>query len=336
MTGIVVCIQPVLTQSDFASEEAYYLSLKKNIQTALSNIDRKQPVIVCFPEYIGMWLILVDQPKFVFRAKSFKSALRRYIAVNFLKLVVTSIKNLTFQSIFSIIFRSKSKKVLSVYTNVMSKLAIEFNITLVGGSTILPELKIKGGIAQFQNSHPLFNVSLVWNAQGDIIHSTTKVYPTEPEKKYLKGGKLSELTPCQTPIGNLGIIICADGWHQNIYSQLAKQHVDLFVTLAYVPSDVDWLGPWKGYSGTPCEPDINTNDIKTLSERDAWKTYCASRCLPYSTAKGVVFFMQTHLWDYGSHGAPLVIQNGKVTELPTDTSGYSVAAIELSGRFGNQ
>lgn len=285
--------------------------------------------VVCFPEYVATWLVFLNQPDFVFKAASFASATRRVLCCQLFKTlskVLTSNAKNRFSDAF---FRANFQDIAFVYQHTFAKLAREFKVTIVGGSVVLPQPRIECGFLICDRNGPLKNICCVWNAAGKLEFILSKMSPTTPELDFTEGGDLSDIKSIDTVAGRLGIVICGDGWEQKTYRHLDLQNVDAFVILAFVPSDVVWNGPWKGYSGKQEEPDVDSHDINRISEYQAWKKYCLNRVACYQKP-GVVFYNRTQLWNFGSHGHPMLIdKNGQLTEYKTHLDGSAIVVVEI-------
>lgn len=319
----VICIQTNLSQLDYQTEESFYRVIRSYLINLRDNGHFRVGTVVCFPEYIGTWLVFLNESRFVFSAKSLSSAIRRVAIRNIFPLLSIQFRE-KFKNCFSdSFFRLKSSTILNVYQNTFSELAKEFGITIVAGSVVLPAPSLQHRKLSIDKSGPLLNVSCSWNSAGEIINVTIKVSPTAAELKFTKGGQLTDLKATETSAGRLGIIICGDGWDQQTYEHYHQQQVDAFIVLAYVPSDVEWHGPWKGYSGKQVAPDVTLSDIGKISEYEAWKKYCVSRAKRYDKPT-IVFFNRSQLWNFGSHGHPFVLDKGEIIECPTELNGAAI------------
>lgn len=262
-------------------------------------------------------------------ASSFAGATRRAIAYRPFRILSKTFASKAKSRVSDALFRSSFQDLAFVYQNTFARLAREFNVTIVGGSVVLPSPRIENGILLCDANAPLKNISGVWNSSGKLQDILTKMSPTEPELAFTQGGNLSDIKAIDTVAGRLGLIICGDGWEQKTYEKLVAQNVDAFVVMAFVPSDVSWNGAWKGYSGKQAEPDVQTGDIGQISEYEAWKKYCLNRATCYKKPS-VVFYNRTQLWDFGSHGKPMSIDKlGNVTEHQVNANGAAIICIEL-------
>tara|TARA_R110000868_G_scaffold2321_6_gene17268 strand:+ start:133 stop:1686 length:1554 start_codon:yes stop_codon:yes gene_type:complete len=122
---------------------------------------------------------------------------------------------------------SQSIEKLTEYTpqfvEAMSKLAISYNINIIGGSH--PTRTEKGDIQ---------NIAYVFLRDGSV-HQQEKIHPTPSEKMWwgIKGG--NQIATIQTDCGPIGVLICYD----SEFPELARQLVDAGAKMLFVPFCTD-------------------------------------------------------------------------------------------------
>lgn len=103
------------------------------------------------------------------------------------------------------------------------KLAIEYNVNIIAGST---PVKVK--------DDKIHNVSYIFLRNGEI-HEQPKIHPT-PDEKYwwnVTGG--NDLVPIETDCGTIGVLICYD----SEFPELARHLVDQGANILFVPFCTD-------------------------------------------------------------------------------------------------
>lgn len=110
-----------------------------------------------------------------------------------------------------------------VFTEAMRKLAISYNINIIGGSH--PTRTDDGDIQ---------NIAYVFLRDGSI-HAQEKIHPTPNERKYwgIKGG--DEVSTIDTDCGPIGVLICYD----SEFPELARRMADEGARILFVPFCTD-------------------------------------------------------------------------------------------------
>jgi len=151
---------------------------------------------------------------------------------------------------------------------------------------------------------------VVFDDKGRAKHMIRKTHLTEHEQPYMVPGRTEDLTPVDTPAGKIGILICADSWHDECYDQI--RGCEAVVVPSYsIPSI--WEKPWQGYSGHPAPADVDRKDIGSITLGQAWQKYAvAGRCVKHGISHGLNVFLYTKLYDFQSDGASSAISCGQV------------------------
>ena len=111
----------------------------------------------------------------------------------------------------------------------------------------------------------------------------------------------------------MGVLICADSWYNTAYDNLNSQKADFVVVPSYTAGDGSMAKLWAGYSGatTPVEAKA---DIGRITEQEAWLKYAMSTRIKTQTniKKGINVFLRGNLWDLGTDGSTVVVQDSAV------------------------
>ena len=121
-----------------------------------------------------------------------------------------------------------------VYTTTFSRLAAKHHVWIAAGSIPLPEVSL--GDAQ-----DVFNLAFLFAPDGHIAGFIPKVNLIELEQAAgldLTPGELDEVNPLPTPLGVLGLLICADAWDPAVAERLVSGGAQILVNPAANPK------PW--------------------------------------------------------------------------------------------
>ncbi|MEQ8808300.1 MAG: nitrilase-related carbon-nitrogen hydrolase [Imperialibacter sp.] len=277
--------------------------------------------VVVFPEYIGTWLVAINEKASVYTAETTEDALSTAAfshPISFLaNYFASDAKGRATAALFSL----KAVEMAEAYQHVFSRLAAEYRATVVAGSIVLPSPSVEAGVLQVGNG-PLFNVSATFDATGMLAGPlTVKNFLTSEEKAFTVAGNSGQLPIVGTPAGNVATLICADSWYGDVYRVIADMNVDFVVVPSYLAGENVWNQPWKGYNGAQPPANVSPDDIGTLTEGQAWQKYgMLGRAPEFGIQTGLNIFLRGQLWDLGTDGNPLVLSEGKpeMIEIPVD------------------
>jgi hypothetical protein len=201
-----------------------------------------------------------------------------------------------------------------IYHAVFSRLARDFQVTLVAGSIVLPSPRVEQGILKIGEG-ALYNCSLVYRPDGSPHEQVVrKVVLTSVEQPFLASAPLSELPVFETPAGRMAVLICADSWYPSVYEAIRSGRPELVIVSSYLPPDGIWSTPWGGYDGGPMPEDVDAEDIGRLTEGEAWLRYGLAGRLSSSGARwGMNVFLRGRIWDLGSDGRTIIVCGDPVT-----------------------
>lgn len=320
--GNLLGIEPYMIPQDYISAESFYNKLNSYMLAAQQENWLNEKTVVVFPEYIGSWLLLAGENEKVLQSTSLSSA-EQTIALNHLwdftcNFLVAKEKGKA-EAAF---FRMKAEQMAEIYHDVFSRLAREFAVTIVAGSIILPAPQISNR-RLIPSKGPLYNTSIVYQADGTPYPDPIlKVFPTSVELTFLSHASANGLPSFDTPAGRLGVLICADSWFPQVYVPLKEQSIDLLAVPSFGGfTSYTWNDPWNGHDGWPIPSDVDRNDIKKITEGQAWNKYALAGRISSSGAKyGINVFLRGKLWDQDSGGwsATLVREDEVFVEEQTD------------------
>ncbi len=92
--------------------------------------------------------------------------------------------------------------------------------------------------------------------------------------------------------------------------------VQMVAVVSFAHGNGSSTRPWAGYSGAPCPADVDSADIGTITEAEAWRRYALAGRAGTSRARcGVNVFLRGSLWDLGSDGRTTMVRDGEVCVL---------------------
>lgn len=334
--GNIIALSPYLRSYNFSSEDAfynmhrYYFSILK--QKKLLN----DSSIIILPEYIGTWLVVANEKKAVWQDTSLEHAMKLLVFSNLASFGMAYLNSSAEDKTKEAIFKMKADKMLDIYQSTFSKLAKEFKVAIVAGSIVLPNPTVKNGNIEIDNSGKLYNISAVFDHNGKVFSRLTKkIFLINDEKPFTSAAK-NEIPVYKTNAGNLAVLICADSWYPENYTQLKNKQVDILAVPSFVSQNNSWNNKWKGYNGASAPSDVDTSDINNIIEHDAWIKYAmVGRSMKTDIKTSVNVFLRGDLWNLGSDGNTLVLTSkySKPINMPSFFEGNN--KLEKTGSIIN-
>jgi len=311
--GNLVGVQAFMEPIDYASEEnfskkiRFYLEEGRKKNWLISN-----KTIIVFPEYIGTWLVTLNEKENIYNTPKIESGLQTMVLRNagkFLKTYLSAPAEVKDKVKYSV-FAMKAPAIAKVYQQVFSALAKEYQVTIVAGSVLLPEPSVKNGVLKTEKGQ-LYNTSVVFEPNGQINPSLIKkAFPTADELGFICPIKPKEIPVFETSVGRMGVLICADAWFSDAYKVLKNKGVDFVITPSYSNGVGYWQKPWSGYSGAETPEDAKV-DVGNISLGEAWVKYAMGTRAKQEAGvnKGINVFLQGNLWDLGADGSTIVLSD---------------------------
>ncbi|SDK70223.1 carbon-nitrogen hydrolase family protein [Microbulbifer yueqingensis] len=309
----LVSVQPWLQPLDYASGERLYRKLETYLARAEAEGWLGPRTLVVLPEHIGTWLVASGEGFLTYRASSTSGAML-WAALGNLPAFSSGLyrevaRGETSDPLAAALFRLKARSMANEYQRVFSRLAQRFGVTLVAGSILLPDPQLAGGSIH-AGTGPLYNSSFVFYADGRIAGPVRKVYPIASELPFTRPAR-QPLPVFETPLGKLGVLICADSWYPDTWAQLAG--ADLVVVPSFATPTGIWTRPWQGYNGAAAPRDVDPGDVGRISEGEAWRKYALGGRGGQVRA-GINTFLRGELWDLGDDGRTTAVIEGKLLQ----------------------
>jgi len=307
--GNLLGIEPYMVSQDYTSKDSFFDKLNTYLLAAQHEKWLNAKTIVLFPEYIGTWLVLTNEGEKIFQAATLAAAERTLALHHPLKFGAYFLRSTEKGRAEAAFFKMKAHQMAMIYHDVFSQLARNYAVTIIAGSIVLPAHKISSQ-ELILNEGPLSNISVIYQPDGTphprLIY---KAFPTLNELPFTTPASANDNSSFETPAGRLGVLICADSWYPQAYIPLKEQGIDLLAVPSYdVFGMQQWNQPWPGYNGWQTPTDVDTNDVRNITEAQAWKNYSlAGRIRSSGATHGMNVFLRGKLWDQDLGGRPATL-----------------------------
>ena len=309
--GNLLGIQPYMLAADYASEETFFGKIDGYLDAARQKGWLNPRTVAILPEYLGSWLVILGEKTQVQQAMTINQAMRPMVLRNVLPFLQEYLSAREGNKVNASIFRMKAVQMAQAYQAVFSKLAAKYEVTIVGGSILLPTPSIQDGAIR-PGKGALYNVSAVFKPDGQVHPALSiKSFPIATELPFVASGTVASLPVFETPAGRLGVLICADSFYPQAYEQMKSLKADLIAVPSFSTGKGLWNQPWGNYSGAEAPADVDPADAGRLTEGEAWHKYALLGRIASAGAKyGVNVFMHGELWDLEAENSPSIMMNG--------------------------
>lgn len=133
-----------------------------------------------------------------------------------------------------------------------------------------------------------------------------------------------------TPVGQLGILVCADSWNSPVYKTLKQKGATLLAVPSFSAGNGIWQTTWKGYSSNVTPANARA-DIGKTTEGEAWLRHAmAGRATPEAgITKGLNVFLRGNLWDLGTDGTTIILNDSTGTKTAPRVDGAALTCLWL-------
>lgn len=311
--GNLLGVETELYPTDYQDLQRLHRKLAAWLQQARDQGLVNDKTLVILPEHIGTWLFAAGEKNQFYQAETVDAAMDWLAWSNPVKFVSALLQAKGEQRLGDAHLRMKAQSMASDYQQLFGGLAKEFGVTLVAGSIILPEPRIKAGQLTV-GSGPLYNVSLVFGADGQPLGQPQRqLYPSVHQGGYVQADSTAPLQVFDTPAGRLAVLVGSDSWYPGNYARLNASGAELIAVPAFIPGRQRWSAPWPGHT---------TQDLTlpagAFSEGDAWQRLTLTGQSSQSSARaGISVFMHGQFWDQGASGDSFVHQHAALPGSPT-------------------
>lgn len=319
----LIAVEPFLRAHDYRSADALRARLSAYLDIASEKGWVTTQSLVVFPEHVGTWLVAAEAPAAAYRAKAIDAASLAIIADDPVAFVRSLVASKESDRLAAALFRARGPAMAADYQETFGALAGEYGAMVVAGSIVLENPAVEDGKLVTRRGD-LYNVSAVFRADGSIVPRLVfKQRPIPSEAGFISAGAAGAST-IESAAGRVGVLICADSWHPELYAELAD--AELIAVPAFLQRNGGWTIPWGGYA-TPTPDDIDGADVGALTEGEAWRKYAMpARILATGADAGATAFLRGAPWDLGADGRTLLIAKSG-SHVGDATQGGAVSAV---------
>jgi len=222
-------VQMHVTMADYATPSAFANKITALFEKMDGMRERDEhgqyryPALAVFPENIGTFLLVSPYFKLIQNAQNLEEALRRIVLRQLPKVVWHRARYQA--STLRAVFLMTGRATYETYYRTFSSLACRHQLAVVAGSVLVPD-NLYGDAPTYKPARkraPIYNLSLTFDARGEVVHSARKVNIIKglEDALDLDPAPLTEQRPfdvCNTRVGNL---ICYDGFMEGMETPFA-------------------------------------------------------------------------------------------------------------------
>lgn len=316
----LIGVEPALNQSDYRTPAALQSRLAAYLDAARDDGAIVPGSVVIFPEHVGTWLVASGAPASAFSARTVDGAMMSLAGAHPLSFLAALARSTEEDRLAAALFRMRSAAMARGYTQIFADLARDYAVSIVAGSIVLADPYLEDGAIHVRRDGPLYNVSAVFGPDGSPHPQLVrKAYPIPSEAGFTASAPLEDYPLFDTPAGRLGVLICADSWHPDVYGAIGE--AELLAVPAYLQPSGAWDEPWGGYV-TPWPDDVPRTDAGRLTEGEAWATHAlAGRLSSTQALAGMTAFLGGTLWDLGADGRAIAVTREGASLTPEHAGG---------------
>lgn len=305
--GNLLAVQAWVSPRDYQSEDRLFARLDALLEDAATRGLLSERTVVVLPEYVGTWLVAIDEGEDTFRADTTSDAMSHVVLARPLEWAESYLASPAEDAATYATFAVKAERMAEAYESVMSRLAADHAVTLVAGSLLLPGPLVEEGHIVVTPGAPLVNAAFVFGRDGALLGPpVVKSFPTAHEQPFVSAGNVVDLPVFDTPAGKLGVLVCADSWFPQAWRVLDEGGAELVAVPVFVAGASVWSEPWRGYSGHALPDDVDEDDVGVLTEAEAWSKYALPGRIGATQARaGLTAPLRGTLWDVASDGQAL-------------------------------
>ncbi|MRG96876.1 nitrilase-related carbon-nitrogen hydrolase [Polyangium spumosum] len=209
-----------VTPEDYASAEAFEAMLSRvgdKLEKARARAPSgayEHPCLAVFPEMIGGFLPLAGRLDLVRGARTVDEALTKVALRSPFRMASAMLRGKTARASVGFLL-AVAPEVRRIYREAFSRFAQRYQAWTVAGSALLPRNAHGNLAASYAPAEGrVYNTSYTFNPAGRHVNVTRKVnlVPTVEDTLGLSPGRRGELMPFSTPFGQVGTLICYDGF----------------------------------------------------------------------------------------------------------------------------
>jgi len=188
------CVQPYMRPEDYLTPEAFFHKIDGYFQIATRKRTLRQPAVIVFPEDLATFLLLEGQGTLLNRVQTMDQAFRAIGQQKGLALLAAMIEFHTIH-MKRAFFTQGAARVWHIWHGTMTRLAREYQMTVVAGSALMPESRGNYDMNMYQPKNSrIYNLSFTVAPDGHVFYHTRKVnlVPTQEDILDLSPGPLNQ------------------------------------------------------------------------------------------------------------------------------------------------
>lgn len=287
----LVAVQPEVSCADYVSAASFRQKIMGLAEEAVAGLS-DAPTLLAYPELIGFPLLLTLSGT----KSTLGASIKNVLSQHWCKMAKAAWQHRHVG--LSIMYLPVALAAYSAYTSTFQEVAKTFKVTVVAGSSLLPEISHEPLQGMHIVSPSVYNTAFVFSPQGRLLGQTHKVHltPGLESRMGLSRGRWQDLRVVYTPVGRVGVAICLDAFHDSVIGHLDGLGAQIVVQPS--ANHALWNRPWPGDTG--------------LTEGQAWFRYGLSQTLQgsQSVRYGVNPMLTGDLWDLRFEGCSSILAVG--------------------------
>ena len=240
----LIAVQARMERADYRDETAFRAKIASLMQLAAREADFSLPTLVSFPELIGMFLSFLPAYWHDFAEEPSLQAASMNFVMSRLNAIPAGDRPAPGPFGRRLMFIDTAVEAERIYTETFAEMAREYGCYLGAGSIALPPLEhepSKGG-RHVRDETQVWNTAYLFSPNGACLQRVPKVHLVPGlEELLFDPGPRSEVSPAKTAIGNIGTLVCFDGFHETLVERYDSLGVDVLLKPSY--NQHAWDGP---------------------------------------------------------------------------------------------
>ncbi|MFH1812300.1 MAG: hypothetical protein ABIJ09_26420 [Pseudomonadota bacterium] len=312
--GNLLLVQAWVDSTDYASTWSLSGRLENYFEQAKSQHWLSPKTVVVLAERWADGLLFAEEDPAVYQARTLDDAYKLLANKYLVDILLRWPGAKGDDRIRSSVHQLKAEALRKSYQLMMSKIAREYGVTLVGGCLLLPAPRVEAGEIAITVDKPLQRACFVFGPDGQVLDPPTLPQHLRGDDRALAEASSAPLPVYQTAAGTLRLLAGDDMWVSASSTHLGGTGPELIVALQDLPVRSGWTQSWN--------PDVTAGDIQGLQTagltyQDAVMKYgLPARLTQAGAAAGGVVYLSGRAWDRHHDGQVLAIKGDQVSAGP--------------------